>query len=41
MKSERKRFGSIINFFPKMNVFDFFGDVSRKTKANDLEKTLV
>jgi hypothetical protein len=41
LKSERERFGSIINFFSKTNMFDFFGDVSRKTKANDLEKTLV
>ncbi len=41
LKSERERFGSIINFFSKTNMFDFFGDVSRKTKATDLEKTLV
>ena len=41
LKSERERFGSIINFFSKTNMFDFLGDVSRKTKANDLEKTLV
>ena len=41
LKSERERFSSIINFFSKTNMFDFFGDVSRKTKANDLEKTLV
>ncbi len=41
LKSERKRFGSIMNFLSKTNIFDFFGDVNRKTKANDLEKTLV
>ncbi len=38
LKSERERFGSITNFVSKTNMFDFFGDVSRKTKANDLEK---
>ena len=41
LKPERERFGSIMNFVSKTNIFDFFGDVSRKTKANDLEKTLV
>jgi hypothetical protein len=41
LKSERECFGSIINFVSKTNMFDFLGDVSRKTKANDLEKTLV
>ena len=41
MKSEREGFGSIMNFVSKANIFDCFGDVSRKTKANDLEKTLV
>jgi len=40
-RSEREHFGSIINFVSKTNKFDFFGDVRRKTKANDLEKTLV
>jgi hypothetical protein len=40
-RSERERFGSIMNFVSKTNIFDFYGDVSRKTKANDLEKTLV
>ncbi len=35
-RSERERFGSIINFVSKTNIFDFFGDVSGKTKANDL-----
>ncbi len=40
MKSERERFGSIMNFVSKMNIFDFFGEVSRKTKANDLEKNV-
>ncbi len=41
LKSERERFDSIMNFVSKTNIFDFFEDVSRKTKANDLEKTLV
>ncbi len=41
MKSERERFGSTTNFVSKTNIFDFFEDVGRKTKANDLEKTLV
>ncbi len=41
LKSETERFGSIIIFFSKTNMFDFFGDVSRKTKVNDLEKPLV
>jgi hypothetical protein len=41
LESERERFGSIINFVSKTNMFDFFGDVSGKTKANDLEITLV
>ncbi len=27
-----------MNFVSKTNLFDFFGDVRRKTKANDLEK---
>jgi hypothetical protein len=35
-RSERERFGSILNFVSKMNIFDFFGGVSGKTKANDL-----
>jgi hypothetical protein len=35
-RSERKRFGSIMNFVSKMNIFDFLGDVGGKTKANDL-----
>ncbi len=35
-RSERERFGSITNFVSKTNIFDFFGDVSGKTKANDL-----
>ncbi len=30
-----------MNLVSKTNIFDFFWDVSRKTKANDLEKTLV
>jgi hypothetical protein len=33
LRSERERFGLIMNFFSKTNMFDFFGDVSRKTKA--------
>ncbi len=41
LRSEREYNGSIINFVSKTNIFDFFGDVRRKTKANDLEKTLV
>ena len=40
-KSERERFGSIMNFVSKTNIFNFLGDVSRKSKADDLEKTLV
>jgi len=36
LRSERERFGSIMNFVSKTNIFDFFEDVSRKTKANDL-----
>ncbi len=40
-RSERERFGSIMNFISKTNLFDFFGDVSEKTKANDNKKTLV
>jgi hypothetical protein len=40
-RSERERFGAIMNFVSKTNIFDFFGDVYRKTKANDLQKTLV
>ena len=35
-RSERERFGAIMNFVSKTNIFDFFGDVYRKTKANDL-----
>jgi hypothetical protein len=41
LKSERERFGLIMNFVSKTNIFNFFGDINRKTKANDLEKTLV
>jgi hypothetical protein len=36
LRSERERFGWIMNFVSKTNIFDFFEDVSRKTKANDL-----
>ncbi len=35
-RSEREQFASIMNFVSKTNIFDFFRDVSRKTKANDL-----
>jgi hypothetical protein len=41
LKSERERFVLIMNFVSKTNIFYFFGDVCRKTKANDLEKMLV
>ncbi len=41
MRIERERFESIMNFVSKTNIFDFFWNVSRKTKANDLEITLV
>jgi hypothetical protein len=41
LRSERERFVPIMNFVSKTNIFDFFGDVCRKTKAKDLEKTLV
>jgi hypothetical protein len=37
-RSERKRFGAIMNFVSKTNIFDFFGDVYRKTKANDKKR---
>ncbi len=35
-RSERERFGSIMNFVSKRIYSIFFGDVSGKTKANDL-----
>jgi hypothetical protein len=35
LRSERERFCSIMNFVSKTNIFDFLGDISRKTKAND------
>jgi hypothetical protein len=41
LRSERKRFVPIMKFVSKTNIFNFFGDVCRKTKVNDLEKTLV
>ncbi len=41
LRSERERFGSTMNFVYKTNIFVFFGNVCRKMKANDLEKTLV
>jgi hypothetical protein len=40
-RSKRENFGSIINLVSKTIKFNFFGDVRRKTKANDLEKILV
>jgi hypothetical protein len=36
LRSERERFRSIMNFVSKTNTFDFFEDVSGKTKANNL-----
>jgi hypothetical protein len=41
LRTEGERFGSIINFVKKTNIFDLFWDVSRKPKANDLEITLI
>jgi hypothetical protein len=38
---DRKRFVSIQNFVSKTNIFDLFWNKSRKTKAFDLERTLV
>ena len=35
-RSERERFGSITDFVSKTNIYDFFRDVGRKTKAIDL-----
>jgi hypothetical protein len=40
LRSERERFGWIMNFVSKTDIFDFFGNVSRKTKANDFEKNV-
>jgi hypothetical protein len=40
LRSERERFCSIMNFVSKTNIFDFLGDISRKTKANDLLKNV-
>jgi hypothetical protein len=37
LRSERERFGSIMNFVSKTDILDSFGNVCRKTKANDLE----
>ena len=39
--TNRKRFVLIQNFVLKMNIFDLFWNKSRKTKAFDLERTLV
>ncbi len=41
LRTERERFESTMNFVSKMNIFDFFQNVSRKTEAKDLEITLV
>jgi hypothetical protein len=35
-RSEREHFGPIMDFVSKTNIFNFLGDVSGKTKANDL-----
>jgi hypothetical protein len=40
LRTKRKLFGTIVNFVSKTNIFNFLGDVSRKTKANDLGITL-
>jgi hypothetical protein len=39
--TDRKRFVSIKNFVSKTNTFDLFWNESSKTKAFDLERTLV
>jgi hypothetical protein len=39
--TDRKRFVSIQNFVSKTNIFDLFWNKSSKTKAFDLERTLV
>jgi hypothetical protein len=39
--NDRKLFVSIQNFVSKTNIFDFFWNESSKTKAFDLERTLV
>jgi hypothetical protein len=40
LRSEKERFGWIMNFVSKTNIFDFFGTLVKKTKANDLEKNV-
>ncbi len=37
LKFERERFVLIMNFVSKTNIFNFWGDVCRKTKAKDLK----
>jgi predicted patatin/cPLA2 family phospholipase len=39
--NDKKRFVSIQNFVSKTNIFDLFWNKSSKTKAFDLERTLV
>jgi hypothetical protein len=39
--TDRKRFVSIQNFVSKTNIFELFWNKSNKTKAFDLERTLV
>jgi hypothetical protein len=39
--TDRKRFVSIQNFVSKTDIFDLFWNKSSKTKAFDLERTLV
>jgi hypothetical protein len=39
--TDRKRFVSIQNFVSKTNIFNLFWNKSTKTKAFDLERTLV
>jgi hypothetical protein len=39
--TDRKRFVLIQNFVSKTNIFDLFWNKSSKTKAFDLERTLV
>ena len=41
LRTDRKRFVPIQNFVSKTNTFDLFWNKSSKTKAFDLERTLV
>jgi hypothetical protein len=41
LSTDRKLFISIQNFVSKTNIFDLFWNESSKTKAFDLERTLV